>query len=80
MSVRAWCQDHWIPYVHGCVWDRECRTEFYLWRIALMWGTHMWWIDLPGYYKDFERDPERENHLIAVYSWHRPRFGHYHRT
>lgn len=56
MSVRGWCRAHWIPYVHGCVWDRECRTEFYLWRIALMWGRVMVYVDLPGYYKDHDPD------------------------
>lgn len=81
VSVRGWCRAHWIPYVHGCIWDRECRTEFYLWRIAVIWGQHMWWVDLPGYYKDHDPDMietrDDGDWMTTRYYWHRSHFGHY---
>jgi hypothetical protein len=25
LRVQEWCRRHRLPYVHGCVWDRDCR-------------------------------------------------------
>lgn len=68
---RTWFRKWGIPYVHGCVWDRECRFHGAPLRISLLWGRHMVWIDLPGYYRDPIWDGE------APREWHWPSFGRY---
>jgi hypothetical protein len=74
VTVQGWCRDHKVPYLHGCVWDRECRADLAPMRIALMWGRHMWWIDFPGYYLDW--DFER-GYSVPRRSWHRLQVGHH---
>lgn len=69
-KLQGWCRRHGVPYLHGCVWDRECRSEGAPPRIALMAGRTMMFVDLPGYWREiFNERP----------TWHwRPFFG-YHR-
>lgn len=70
---RTWFRKYGIPYVHGCVWDRECRSHGAPLRISLHWGRHMFWVDLPGYYRDPIWDGE------ARREWHWPSFRRYSR-
>lgn len=81
MSVRGWCRAHYVPYLHGCVWDRECRADLAPMRIALMWGKHMWWLDFPGYWMDWDFEVDTENERATATtrrSWHRLYVGHHH--
>lgn len=68
VAVQKWCRRHKVPYLHGCLWDRECRSFGAPPRIALRIGDTMRWVDLPGYYHD-PGFPRR--------SWHGVRFGRY---
>jgi hypothetical protein len=70
VNAQGWCHRHGVPYVHGCVWDRECRSFGAPLRVALMLGRMMLWVDLPGYYRDLTGDCR---------SWHGVSFGHYRR-
>lgn len=66
--------------LHGCVWDRECRSHGAPRRIYLHAGRHSWWVDLPGHDKarTFYADracTEVAEHMPA--SWQLlPQFGH----
>ena len=70
-DMQAWCRKHRVPYVHGCLWDRECRSIGAPRRVSLMLGQSMVWVDLPGYYRDFPGEPR---------SWHGLSFGSYSRA
>lgn len=70
LDVQTWCRKHRVPYLHGCLWDRECRSFHAPLRVSLMLGNTMVWVDLPGYYRDLSQDPR---------SWHGLSFGHYSR-
>lgn len=74
--IRAWCRQHNIPYIHGCIWDRECRNHGAAARITLIAGRHTMWIDLPGYWLDYEPTPDG-SHLIRRRSWHWPHVSTY---
>jgi len=70
LNFQTWCRKHGVPYVHGCVWDRECRSFQAPLRVALMLGRTMLWVDLPGYYRDLCDDHR---------TWHGLSFGRYRR-
>lgn len=50
-KIHKFCTKHRLPRVHGCIWDRHCRWCGAPRRVALFWGRHDWWVDLPGYDK-----------------------------
>lgn len=69
--AQTWCRKHWIPYIHGCVWDRECRSIPCPKRITLIWGQYMAYIDLPGYYTSLDiNNVDDQGHITRRRTWH----------
>ena len=73
-NVQRWCLRHHVPYIHGCIWDRECRADGAPARISVLWGRSMIWVDLPGYWMDWE--PVDDRHVTRRRSWHGIHFGY----
>jgi hypothetical protein len=81
-TAQTWCRKHWIPYIHGCAWDRECRNEGAPMRVALMCGRYMAWVDLPGYYMDTDLGhTDDQGYVTRRRMWHAIHVrAHYNRT
>ncbi|MGH3985863.1 MAG: hypothetical protein ACRDTZ_00905 [Pseudonocardiaceae bacterium] len=59
LKLQGWCTAHYVPFIHGCVWDRECRAEGAPPRISLLisypTGRTVVLVDLPGYWRCADR-------------------------
>lgn len=59
LKVLKWLEEHHLPRVHGCIWDRECLYHGGPWRITFMWGNHSLMIDFPSYRRRWGVDEGR---------------------
>jgi len=78
LRIQTWCHKHWVPYIHGCVWDRECRFYDAPPRISLHWGRWMLWVDLPGYWMTLHWDDA--DRVVRRRGWCGPSFGYHRRS
>jgi hypothetical protein len=47
LHLQGWLRRYGLPYVHGCVWDRDCRAELAPPRVTLFAAGWMVMLDLP---------------------------------
>lgn len=71
LRLQGWCRRHRVPYLHGCVWDRECRSYAAPPRINLFFGRLMVVIELPLPYRGFVF-PEDSEFVEREWAWNRP--------
>lgn len=78
-KLHKFCMKHNLPRVHGCIWDRHCRWYDAPRRVALYWGRHEWYVDLPGYDRPMRWRTKDDPTMHEVPgSWQLlPQFHHY---